>query len=76
MRKARQSGLERLESYLVRLIQEKGADQDQPFGINLLLALLKGLSFLFLTVVSVRYFLYRTGLLRRAQLRPDGRHGL
>ena len=68
MRKARQSGLERLESYLVRLIQEKGADQDQPFGINLLLALLKGLSFLFLTVVSVRYFLYRTGLLRRYPL--------
>ena len=68
MRKARQSGLERLESYLVRLIQEKGADQDQPFGINLLLALLKGLSFLFLTVVSVRYFLYRTGILRRYPL--------
>ena len=68
MRKARQSGLERLESYLVRLIQEKGADQDQPFGINLLLSLLKGLSFLFLTVVSVRYFLYRTGILRRYPL--------
>ena len=68
MRKARQSGLERLESYLVRLIQEKGADQDQPFGINLLLHVLKGLSYLFLTVVSVRYFLYRTGLLRRYPL--------
>ena len=37
MRKARQGGLERLESYLVRLIQEKGSDLDQPFGINLLL---------------------------------------
>ena len=44
MRKARQSGLERIESYLVRLIQEKGADQDQPAGIRLLLAALKVLS--------------------------------
>ena len=68
MRKTRQSGLERLESYLVRLIQEKGADQDQPFGINLLLYVLKGLSYLFLAVVGIRYFLYRTGLLRRYPL--------
>ena len=30
MRKARPSGIERLESYLVKLIQEKGADLDQP----------------------------------------------
>ena len=68
MRKARQSGLERLESYLVKLIQEKGSDLDQPFGINLLLHVLKGLSYLFLMVVSIRYFLYRTGLLRRYPL--------
>lgn len=68
MRKARQGGLERLESYLVKLIQEKGSDLDQPFGINLLLHVLKGLSYLFLTVVSIRYFLYRTGLLRRYPL--------
>ena len=68
MRKARQGGLERLESYLVRRIQEKGSDLDQPFGINLLLHVLKGLSYLFLTVVSIRYFLYRTGLLRRYPL--------
>ena len=68
MRKARQGGLERLESYLVRLIQEKGSDLDQPFGINLLLHVLKGLSYLFLAVVSIRYFLYRTGLLRRYPL--------
>ena len=68
MRKARQSGLERVERYLVRLIQEKGSDQDQPAAINFLLALLKGLSFLFLAVVSLRYLLYRTGLLRRYPL--------
>lgn len=68
MRKARQSAFERLESYLVRLIQEKGDDLDQPFGINMLLGVLKGMSFLFAAAVGVRYFLYRTGLLRRFPL--------
>ena len=47
MRKARPSGIERLESYLVKLIQEKGADLDQPFGIRMLLAFLKFASCLF-----------------------------
>ena len=43
MRRARQSGFERLESYLVRLIQEKGADLDQPGAVVLLLRVLKAL---------------------------------
>ncbi len=64
MRKARESGIEKLESYLVRLIQENGADRDQPPSINALLALLKGISFIFAAVVSMRYFFYRIGLLR------------
>ena len=68
MRKAPQSGFERLESYLVKLIQEKGADQDQPGGVRFLLGVLKGLSFVFASVVSLRYALYRTGLLRRFPL--------
>ena len=68
MRKARQSGFERLESYLVKLIQEKGADRDQPAGIVYLLRLLKILSWLFGGVVAIRYFLYRTGALRRHPL--------
>ena len=68
MRKPRPSTFERLESYLVRLIQEKGDDLDQPFSINLLLGLLKALSFLFAAAVGVRYFLYRTGILRRYPL--------
>ena len=68
MRKARQNGFERLESSLVRIIQEKGADKDQPAGVNFLLGVLKGLSFLFAAIVAVRYFLYRTGLLRRYPL--------
>ena len=68
MRKARQSGFERLENYLVKLIQERGADQDQPAGINFLLGTLKGLSFLFAGIVQIRHFLYRTGVMRRYPL--------
>ena len=68
MRKARQSGFERLESYLVRLIQEKGADLDQPMAIVLLLRVLKAFSLLFGIVVAIRYVLYRTGVLRRYPL--------
>ena len=68
MRKARQNGFERLESYLVKLIQEKGADRDQPGAVNFLLGVLKGFSCLFAAVVGIRYFLYRTGILRRFPL--------
>ncbi len=68
MRKARPNGFERLESYLVKLIQEKGADRDQPGGIRALLVLLKALSFVFGGIVSIRGFLYNTGVLRRYPL--------
>ena len=68
MRKARQSPFERLENYLVRLIQEKNADRDQPAGIRFLLAVLKGFSLLFAGVVSLRYALYAVGLMRRYPL--------
>ena len=68
MRKARQNVFERLESYLVRLIQEKGADLDQPGGIVLLLRVLKAFSVLFGGVVALRYFLYGIGVLRRYPL--------
>lgn len=68
MRKARQNGIERLENSLVKLIQEKGADRDVTGPIALLLALLKGVSFIFAAVVSIRYFLYKTGFLRRFPL--------
>ena len=65
MRKARPNRIERLESYLVKLIQEKGADQNQPFGIRFLLGVLAVFSCVFAWVVSLRYLLYRLGLLRR-----------
>ena len=68
MRKARQNSFERLESSLVKLIQEKGADRDQPGSIRFLLGVLKGLSFVFAAVVGIRYFLYGAGILRRYPL--------
>ena len=68
MRKARQSGIERLENSLVKLIQEKGADQYATGAVALFLAFLKGVSFIFAVIVSIRYFLYNTGLLRRYPL--------
>ena len=68
MRKARPSGIERLESSLVKIIQEKGADRDQPGAIRLLLAVLKGFSCLFATIVALRALLYRSGILRRYPL--------
>jgi tetraacyldisaccharide 4'-kinase len=68
MRKHRPNAIERLESYLVKLIQEKGADQGQSLGIRLLLAFLKGVSFIFAAVVSIRDAFYRWGILRRFPL--------
>lgn len=68
MRKARQSGIERLENSLVKLIQEKGADQDASGSVVFLLGFLKAISYIFLTVVSLRYLLFKTGLLRRYPL--------
>ena len=68
MRKARQNSFERLESSLVKLIQEKGADRDQPGSVRFLLGVLKGLSFAFAAVVGIRYFLYGAGILRRYPL--------
>ncbi|MBP5286048.1 MAG: tetraacyldisaccharide 4'-kinase [Kiritimatiellae bacterium] len=68
MRKARENGIERLERYLVKLIQEKGADANQPFPVRLLLGFLKFASRAFAMTVSIRYFFYRTGLLKRFPL--------
>ena len=68
MRKARPSGIERLEGYLVKLIQHKGDDANQPPAIRALLGFLKGVSFIFASVVAVRGFLYRSGIMRRYPL--------
>lgn len=68
MRKARQSGFERIENALVKLIQEKGADQDQSFAVSLLLSVLKAFGYLFAAIVHLRYALYHLGILRRYPL--------
>ena len=68
MRKPRPSGFERLEQNLVKLIQEKGADENQTSGVRWLLGTLKVLSWIFALVVSVRYLLYKFGILRRFPL--------
>ena len=68
MRKARQNAFERIENSLVRLIQEPGADQGKHGAIRLLLGLLKALSLAFSGIVSLRYVLYRIGILRRYPL--------
>ena len=67
-KKAQPNGIERLEGYLVKLIQEKGADQNQHGPVKFLLAVLKGVSCVFGAIVAFRYFLYRTGLKRRYPL--------
>ena len=68
MRKARVSRIERLEHYLVRIIQQPGADKNQPGPVRALLALLYGLSCIFRFVVAVRYWFYDIGVLRRFPL--------
>jgi len=68
MRKPRQSGFESLENRLVKLIQEPGDDLGHSSGVRLLLGLLRFLSAFFAAAVSIRYFLYKTGILRRFPL--------
>ena len=68
MRKAKVSYFERLEQSLVTIIQQKGADQNQPGAVRLLLALLWCLSKVFQVVVYLRYLLYAIGVLRRFPL--------
>jgi len=60
--------MEQLESRLVQVIQEKGADENQSFWMRVLLGFLKSLSLVFSAIVSFRYLLYRTGVLRRHPL--------
>ena len=68
MRKRRPNAVERLEAYLVGLIQQKGDDLDRPFWTRVLLCALRGASAVFAAVVFVRAFLYRTGVFRRHPL--------
>ena len=68
MRKAKIRRIERIEHYLIRIIQQPGADQGHPWPIRLLLATLRGLSSAFKGVVLLRLFLYNVGICRRYPL--------
>lgn len=60
--------LERIEHYLIRIIQQPGADKGHPLSIRLLLAVLQGISAVFKQVVLVRRFFYEVGIFRRYPL--------
>ena len=68
MRKAKVSRIERLEHYLVRIIQQPGADKDQPAPVRLLLSVLYAISCIFRLAVAIRYRFYDWGFLRRFPL--------
>ena len=60
--------IERLERFLLRLIQRAGADQGHPWNIRLLLWVLRQISHVYRTVVQIRLFLFNRGILRRYPL--------
>ena len=68
MPKSRVSRIERIEHYLVDIIQQPGADQNQPLSVRMLLGFLKGVSLVFRCIVGVRYVFYELGVLRRFPL--------
>ncbi len=68
MRKAKIKRIERIEHFLVRIIQQPGADQGHPWPIRFLLGVLKGISLIFTGVVLLRLFLYNFGIFRRYPL--------
>lgn len=68
MQKQKVRWIERVEHELVKIIQQPGADQNQPFGVRVLLCVLSGFAKLFGFVVRIRYIFYNIGLLRRFPL--------
>ena len=68
MRKAKVSYIERLEHSLVKIIQQKGADQNQSGPVRLLLSVLWCFSKVFQFIVCLRYVFYDIGILRRFPL--------
>jgi tetraacyldisaccharide 4'-kinase len=68
MPRSRIRRIERIEHYLVRIIQQKGADQGHPWPVRFLLGVLKGLACIFAGVVTIRLFLYNVGIMKRYPL--------
>ena len=60
---------ERAEKYLIALIVDRSSDTvTREFGVRALLFFLKALSRLYLGIVQLRHFLYRTGIFRHYTL--------
>ena len=60
--------MELFEKFLLRLIQNPGADQGHPWPIRVFLVFLKLSSQVFRALVQTRLFLYNTGILQRYPL--------
>lgn len=67
-KRAKVRRIERLERYLVQIIQEPGADENQPLAVQLLLVFLSAVSILFRCAVELRRLFYSAGILRRYPL--------
>ena len=63
-----QSRLEKIERFLVALIQHRGAERGRGRGVRFLLWNLKQLSHIYRTVVQLRLFLYAKGAFRHHAL--------
>jgi len=68
MPRMRPRRVERLERFLLKLIQRPGADQGHPWRIRLLLGTLRTFSHGYRSVVQLRLFLYNRGIFRRYPL--------
>ncbi|MFT5472830.1 MAG: tetraacyldisaccharide 4'-kinase [Kiritimatiellia bacterium] len=64
-----QKRLERLEKYLVALVEDRNGDATtRDFGTRVLLSFLKGLSRIYFVVIQLRLLLYRNGIFRHYTL--------
>jgi tetraacyldisaccharide 4'-kinase len=63
-----QNRMERLEKFLVRLIEREGADKGHPRSVMFLLLVLKQLSRIYRTIIQLRLFFYTHGILRHHTL--------
>ncbi|OGV61294.1 MAG: tetraacyldisaccharide 4'-kinase [Lentisphaerae bacterium RIFOXYC12_FULL_60_16] len=63
-----QQQLERIERYLVVLIQRKGSSRNRAFRVRVLLLCLSQLSHLYRLIIQARHYLYNRGILRHHTL--------
>jgi tetraacyldisaccharide 4'-kinase len=66
--RGREARLERLERFLIALIQRPGAERGQSKRVKLLLWFLKRLSHIYRALIQLRLFLYNKGIFRHHTL--------